>query len=399
MLPLDQIPRRGRLAGAPVYACLFAALLWALLPGVARAVDFPIKARQAVLMDADSGAILLQHNADELMYPASMSKIVALLLIFKALKSGQIKADDMVMMSQNAWRKGGAVSNTSAMMVPVNTRERLDQMILGIIVQSGNDASIAIAEHMAGSEEAFARQMEEEARRIGLKRSTFRNATGLHHPEHQMTARELAIASRYLIREFPEFYPQFGQREFIYRKHRFFNRNPLLALPLGVDGIKTGHTSQAGYGLVASAKQDNRRIILVVNGYDRQDDRKSESAKLIEWGFRAFGEFKLFDADDTVGEARVFGGDRMYVPLTGNGPLSVVLPKQPANQKLKAEIVYQGPVKAPISKGDPIATLRVTSSSGASSETQLYAAVDVARGSMWRRGLDSLMHLAMRWMR
>lgn len=399
MLPLAPIRRRRRLAGARIAICLIAALLGALMPGVAAAVDFPIKARQAILIDADSGAVLLQHNPDQLMFPASMSKIIALLIIFKALKSGQIKADDMVMMSQNAWRKGGAVSNTSAMMVPVNTRERLDQMILGIIVQSGNDASIAVAEHIAGSEEAFAKQMEDEAKRIGLKKSTFRNATGLHHPEHQTTARDLAIAARFMLREYPEFYPQFGQREFNYRKHRFFNRNPLLSLPLGVDGVKTGHTSQAGYGIVASAKQDNRRIILVVNGYEREADRKAEAAKLLEWGFRAFAEFKLFEEGASVGEARVFGGERMYVPLTGNGPVSVVLPKLPANQKLKAEIVYRGPLMPPVTKGDPVAMLRVTSSNGASSEVQLYAAADVAKGPVWRRGLDSLFHLTMKWMR
>lgn len=399
MLPPAPHRRRRRFTGAGISICLLAALLSALLPALARAVDFPIKARQAILIDADSGAVLLQHNADQLMFPASMSKIIALLLIFKALKNGQVKADDMVMMSQNAWRKGGAVSNTSAMMVPVNTRERLDQMILGIIVQSGNDASIAVAEHIAGSEEAFARQMEEEAKRIGLKKSTFRNATGLHHPEHQTTARDLAIAARYLLREYPEYYAQFSQREFNYRRHRFFNRNPLLSLPLGVDGIKTGHTSLAGYGIVASAKQDNRRIILVVNGYEREPDRKAEAAKLIEWGFRAFGEFRLFDEGASVGEARVFGGERMYVPLTGNGPVSVVLPKLPANQKLKAEIIYRGPLMPPITKGDPVARLRVTSSSGATSEVQLFAGADVAKGPMWRRGLDSLLHLSMKWMR
>ena len=152
-------------------------------------------------------------------------------------------------------------------------------------------------------------------------------------------------------------------------------------------------------GIVASAKQDNRRIILVVNGYDREPDRKAEAARMIEWGFRAFGEFKLFDAGENVGEARVYGGDRMYVPLTGNGPLSVVLPKQPANQKLKGEIVYRGPLMPPITKGDAVATLRVTSTTGASSEVQLYAATDVAKGPMWRRGLDSLLHIAMKWMR
>jgi D-alanyl-D-alanine carboxypeptidase (penicillin-binding protein 5/6) len=367
--------------------------------GTARAVDFPIKAKQAILIDADTGAVLFHKNADELMYPASMSKIMALAVIFKALKAGTIKPDEMIMVSENAWRRGGGVSHTSAMMVPINTRERLDLLIQGIIVQSGNDASIAIAEAIGGSEDDFARMMEQEARRIGLKMSTFRNSTGLFHPEHKMTARELALLARHLITEYPEFYAGFSQRELAYRKHRFFNRNPLLGL-LGVDGIKTGHIKEAGYGIVVSAKQDNRRIILVINGHERADERKAEAIKLLEWGFRSFGEFKLFEAGEVVGQARVWGGDRMYVPLHGlnSGAVSVVLPRFPAGQKLKAEIIYKGPLKPPVRKGDAVALLRVTSSSGAVAETKLYAGEDVAPAGVMRRGLDSIVMLAFRWL-
>ncbi|HRD74879.1 MAG TPA: D-alanyl-D-alanine carboxypeptidase family protein [Hyphomicrobiaceae bacterium] len=366
----------------------------------ARAVDFPIKAKQAILIDADSGAVLFQKNADDLMYPASMSKIMALAVIFKALKAGTLKLDEPILMSENAWRKGGGVSYTSAMMVPVNTREKLEQLILGIIVQSGNDASIAIAEAIAGSEEAFARMMEEEARRIGLTKSTFRNSIGLFHPEHKMTARELALLARHLVIQFPEYYPWFSQREFLYRKHRFFNRNPLLGLPIGVDGIKTGHIKEAGFGIVVSAKQDNRRIILVINGHERADERKAEAVKILEWGFRSFGEFKLFEAGEVVGQARVWGGTRMYVPLSGlnGGAVAVVLPRFPAGQKLKAELIYKGPLKPPLKKGDAVATLRVTSSSGATAETPLYAAEDVEPAGMVRRGFDSMMMMAFRWM-
>jgi D-alanyl-D-alanine carboxypeptidase (penicillin-binding protein 5/6) len=359
--------------------------------------EFTTRARQAVLMDADSGAILFQHRAEEAMSPASMSKLMTLAVVFKAIKSNQMRLDDELLVSANAWRRGGAPSGTSAMLIPVNTREKLENLLQGIIVQSGNDAAIAIAEGVAGGEDAFARLMTEEGRRIGLRNSTFKNATGLYHPEHLTTARDLAVLARHIIREHPTLYPMFAQREFVYRKHRFLNRNPVLG-SLGVDGLKTGFIKEAGYGLVASAKQGNRRLILVINGLDKAEERKTEAIRLLELGFKSFTEFKLFDAGEVVGQARVWGGSRMWVPLTGNGELAIILPRYPANQKLKAEIIYKGPLKTPIKKGDQIAMLRVTSSSLAINELPLFAAEDVAPGGMARRGLDSLLHMAFRWL-
>ena len=360
--------------------------------------EITTKARQAVLMDAESGAILYQHRADEMMSPASMSKLMTLAVVFKALKTGQVKPDDEFLMSVNAWRKGGAPSGTSAMMVPVNTREKLEQYLQGIIVQSGNDACIAVAEGMAGSEEAFAKLMTEEARKIGMPKSVFKNATGLYDPDHLTTARELAILARHLIREYPDYYPRFAQREYKYRNHKPFpNRNPILGSGLGVDGMKTGYIKEAGYGIVASAVQNNRRLILVINGLEREADRKAEALRLLEWGFKSFVDFKLFDSGEVVGQARVWGGNRMWLPLTGNGELSVMLPRFPANQKLKAEIIYKGPLKAPIRRGDQVAVLRVTSSSQAVNEVPLYAAEDVQGAGIMRRGLDTLVHMALRW--
>jgi D-alanyl-D-alanine carboxypeptidase (penicillin-binding protein 5/6) len=282
-------------------------------------------------------------------------------------------------------------------MVPVNTKAKLSELMQGIIVQSGNDACIAVAEGMAGSEEAFASLMEAEARRLGLKRSKFRNSTGLYHPEHLMTARELAILARHLIQEYPEYYKIFGQKEFQYRKHKFINRNPLLFLSLNADGLKTGFIKEAGYGLVGSAEQEGRRLIVVVGGLATAEDRKEEARRLLEWGFKSFTEVKLFDAGDTVGQARVWGGERMYVSLVGRGDLAVVLPRFPANQKLRAEIVYKGPLKTPIRKGDQVAKLRVISSSSAVNEVPLYASEDIAAAGIMRRGIDSLMYLALRW--
>jgi serine-type D-Ala-D-Ala carboxypeptidase (penicillin-binding protein 5/6) len=356
--------------------------------------EFVSKARNAIVMDADSGAIMYQVKADELIAPASMSKLMTLAVVFRALKAGQIKLDDQFLMSENAWRRGGAPSRTSAMMVPLNTRVKLDELLQGIIVQSGNDAAIAVAEGLAGNEAAFAKTMIEEARRIGLKKSEFRNATGLSHPEHVMTARELAILARHLIKEYPEYYPRFAQREFNYSKHRFINRNSLLSANIGADGLKTGHLAEAGYGLVGSATQDGKRLVVVIAGLATDNDRKEEGRKIFEWGFKNFTEFKIFDAGEVVGHARVWGGGQLYVGLKGKGDVSVILPRFPANQKLKGEIVYQGPLKPPIKAGAQIAVLRVTSSSGASNDIALFAAEDVQPAGMVRRGLDSLAHLA-----
>jgi D-alanyl-D-alanine carboxypeptidase (penicillin-binding protein 5/6) len=360
--------------------------------------EFAAKARQAILMDAESGAVLFAHNADEEMYPASMSKIMTIIMIFKALKAGTLKMSDEFVMSEHAWRTGGAPSRTSAMMVPIHTREPLEQLLQGIIVESGNDACIAVAEGMAGNEAAFAAQMEEEARRLGLKKTTFRNSTGLFHPEHKTTAREMAILARHLIVEYPQFYPMFAQREFKYRKHTFHNRNPLLGLDFGADGIKTGHLKESGFGMIASAKQGNRRLILVINGLDKAEERKNEAVRMLEWGFRTFGDFKLYDTGEVVGEARVWGGSRMFVPLDGGaGSVSVLLPRLPANQRLKAEIIYKSPLKAPIKKGDRVATLRVISSTHAVNEVPLYAAEDVETAGVMRRGLDTIVQMTLGW--
>jgi D-alanyl-D-alanine carboxypeptidase (penicillin-binding protein 5/6) len=212
-----------------------------------------------------------------------------------------------------------------------------------------------------------------------------------------MSVRDLAVLSRHIIKSYPEYYATYGQREFAYRKHKFINRNPLLSLSIGVDGLKTGFIKEAGYGIAASAKQGDRRLIAVVNGCATAEERKEEARKLLEWGFRAFTEFKIFSAGEIIGQARVWGGDRMFVSLAGIEDVTVLLPRFPVNQRLKADIVYNGPLKTPIRKGDPIARLRVVSSTNTQNDVQLFAIEDVAAGPMWRRGLDSLTHLATRW--
>jgi D-alanyl-D-alanine carboxypeptidase (penicillin-binding protein 5/6) len=318
-------------------------------------------------------------------------------MMFLALRSGELKLEDEFLMSEHAWRTGGAPSRTPAMFVPLGKTAKVDELIKGIIVQSANDASISVAENMKGSEALFAEAMTAEARRLGLKTSTFKNATGFHHPEHLMTVREIAVLARIIIKQFPEYYPLFAQRELAYRSHKFHNRNPLLGLVAGVDGLKTGYIKEGGYGIVASAKQDNRRLILAINGAGTAEERRDDARRLLEWGFRNFSEAKLFEAGEVVGHARVWGGERMYLPLVGSDGVSVVLPRFPANPKVTARIFYKGPLKPPVKKGDQIAMLRVTTANDATSEVPLYAAEDVERAGFVRRGLDSLLYLATRW--
>ncbi len=358
--------------------------------------DFTPKSKHAILMDGDTGGILFRFNSDVLVPPASMSKIMTAAIVFKLLKQGKLQMSDEFVMSVNAWRKGGAPSGTAAMMVPVNTKVRLDELMQGMLVQSGNDAAMAIAEGIAGNEDAFARLMEEEARRIGLPKSQFRNSTGLYHPDHLMTVRELAVLARHIIKEYPEYFPLFAQREFLYRRHKFANRNPMLFADPNVDGMKTGYIKQSGYGIVVTSKVNSRRLIVVVAGAASEAERRDEVRRLLDWGSTNVGEFKLFDSNEIVGRARVWGGNSFYVPLTGNGDVNVWLPRFPAAQRLRGEIVYEGPLKAPLSKGTEVARLRVTSTSNAMQEVPLYAAEDVPEGGLMRRGLDSLAHLAFR---
>ncbi len=377
------------------FCVLLAGTQWAISAGG----QFSTPAKYALLMDASTGSILYQKNADELMAPASMSKLVTLAVVFRALKAGKYKLSDEFKMSVNAWRTGGAPSRTASMFVPVHKTATLEQLIRGIIVQSGNDAAISIAENMAGSEAAFAKRMTAEARRIGLEKATFGNATGLPHPKQLMTAMELAKLARFLIRTYPEYYPWFAQKIFKYRRHRFFSRNPLLYANIGVDGLKTGSLKASGHGMVASAKQGKRRLIAVLNGLRTKKLRKDEVKKIIEWGFKSLGEFRLFDAGQVVGHAKVWGGETMYVPLVGAADGVIIsLPKYPIDQRIRAAVVYKKPLKAPIRKGDEVAHLKVVSSSSAISIVPLYAGRDVKRAGIASRGLDSLLHMALGWL-
>jgi D-alanyl-D-alanine carboxypeptidase (penicillin-binding protein 5/6) len=359
---------------------------------------FDTKAKHAILMNVDADLIFYEKDADTLMSPASMSKLMTLAVVFRELKAGHIKLDDQFKVSEHAWRDGGAPSGSSAMFAPLNSTVSVEDLIRGVTVQSGNDACIILAEGISGSEDAFVKEMNKYAKEIGLTKSHFENSTGLPADGHVMTARELALLADYLIKNYAEYYHYFGEKEFVYGKWRFTNRNPLVFEDLGVDGLKTGFIEDAGYGLVASAVRDNQRVILVVSGLNTKKEREEEPRKLLEWGFKSFKPYRLFDQGEKVSDALVWGGTRHYVPLVGNNNIDIILPFNTSGQ-VTAQIVYDGPIKAPIRKGDQVATLRVTAAdTKATNDIPLYAGEDVGQSNFAMRGLDSLFVLAFGWM-
>jgi D-alanyl-D-alanine carboxypeptidase (penicillin-binding protein 5/6) len=341
-------------------------------------------AREAILMDSTTGEVLFEKNADTPMAPASMSKLMTVYMIFERLRDGRLSLDDTFTVSENAWRKGGAKSGSSTMFLDPGTRVRAEDLIRGIIVQSGNDASIVIAEGLAGSEEAFALEMTARARGLGLRGSVFKNATGWPDPGHQMTARDLAILAIRTIEDFPEYYHYYTEREFTYNGIRQTNRNPLIYKDIGVDGLKTGHTQDSGYGLAASAKRGDRRLVLVVNGLLSRKARGREPERLLEWGFREFNNYTLFKAGDTITEADVWLGRDTTVPLVIEADLVITLARK-ARLDMKVRVEFEGPIAAPIAKGDRLAKLVVTAPDRAPIEVPLVAGADVERLSLFGR--------------
>jgi D-alanyl-D-alanine carboxypeptidase (penicillin-binding protein 5/6) len=367
-------------------------------PQAVQAQNFQTTAPTAILMDAGSHAVLFEKNADELTAPASMAKTMTAEVVFNEIKNGRLNFDSEFTISENAWRKGGGGSGGSAMFARVNTSIRLEDLLRGLIVQSGNDAAIAIAEGIAGTEDNFARMMNERAKQIGLTKSTFRNATGYGHPEQKTTVRDLSKLALHIIETYPDLYKIFGEREFTWNKIRQQNRNPLLFLDIGADGLKTGNIDESGYGLIGSAVQNDQRLIVVVNGLKTAKDRAAESRKLLDWGFRAFETQQLFAEGQIVGEAQVFGGSKRSLPLVSKKPVRVLVPRG-EGERVTARIIYTGPLKAPVQKGAEVARLQVNRGDMQALEMPLYANEDIQEGTLSQRALDGLLEFSTGWVR
>ena len=348
-----------------------------------------ISAPHAILIEAKQGSVLFEQDADTLIYPASLAKLMTAEYIFHLLEEGKIKPSDEYRISENAWRKGGAPSGGSTMFAAIHSQVTVDNLLHGMIIQSANDACIAFAEALAGNEAEFGKKLTARAREIGLEKSTFTNSNGLPDPGEQVTTRELGKLARHIINTYPEFYKLFGEPEFTWNKIRQYNRNPLLKMGIGADGLKTGFTKEAGYGLVGSAVQDGLRLIVVVNGLKNPNQRANDAKKLLEWGFRNFEGRVLFAEGQIIGSAKVYGGEDGYVPLRSTAPVRVMVPKS-GSDRLLARIVYTGPVPAPVKEGQPIGHIKVWRNDAVVLEMPLQAAASIGRGNLPQRAFDAV---------
>ncbi|GAB5471033.1 MAG: D-alanyl-D-alanine carboxypeptidase family protein [Rhodospirillales bacterium] len=363
------------------------ALLLVLLIPTFGATALETKARSAVLLDAETGAVLFSKNADQRLPPASMSKLMTAFVVFERLAQGLLSLDDRLPVSERAWRKGG-----SKMFVEVGDSVTVSDLLRGMIVQSGNDASIVLAEGLAGSESAFVREMNAMARDIGLTDSTFANATGWPDPQHLMTARDLATLARIVIERFPQYYAIYSEEEFTWNDITQRNRNPLLFRDIGADGIKTGHTREAGYCLVASAEVDGRRLILVVMGLESSRERAEEAERLLAWGFREFTSYRLFQAGELLDEAPVWMGEQATVPLIAPTEISVNMLRA-ARDRMGVKLIYQSPIAAPIAAGQEIAVLSVEAPGTPAVDFPIVAGQSVGEASILGRMIQGVTEL------
>ena len=381
-----------RLGRALRLCAVLSFLLPAVGVGAASAQGFQTAAPHAILIDADSGSVLFEKAADELFSPASMAKLMTTEIVFNEIRQGRLTMDSEFVISEDAWRRGGAGGGGSSMFAQLNSRIKLTDLLRGLIVQSGNDAAIALAEGIAGSEENFGRMMTARAKEIGLSRSTFRNATGYSAPDQKVTARDLSKLAIHLIETYPDLYKMFAEREFTWNKIKQQNRNPLLTLDIGADGLKTGFLEESGYGLTGSAVQGGQRLVMVLSGLKTARDRASESRKLVEWGFRAFEPRQIFASGETVTEASVYGGTKGGVALVAKKPIRLLVPRG-SGDKIAARVIYRGPLMAPVEEGKQVARLRITRGETQALDLPLFAAETVAAGSIPQRALDAALEV------
>lgn len=365
-------------------AFAFGALLCASLMRPFSAFAIETAAKQAFLIDFDTKTVLFEKQADKPMPPASMSKLMTAYVLFDHLQNGSLDLDDEFRVSRNAWKKGGAKTGSSTMFLKEGQRVKVRDLLRGIIVQSGNDACIVAAEGLAGSEEDFVALENAKAKELGLTNTHLVNPTGWPDEKHLMSPRDLATLAERLIRDFPEYYPIYSEKEFTYNKIKQGNRNPLLYLMPEADGLKTGHTSASGYGLVASAKRKDRRLILVVNGLKSMKERSNEAERLMRWGLREFSNYKVLEKGVKVVSVPVWLGVSRRVAAVPDE--NVVLTLKAGGQKnLKVVVRYDSPLKAPVKKGQVVATAQIVVPDQEPREINLYADRDVAKVGFFER--------------
>ncbi len=372
----------------PLTLLTLAAALLSPIIAAAQTSGFETAAPHAIIMDSATGLVLFEKDARRPVAPASMTKILTAEMVFDAIREGRITMDTEFKVSEEAWRRGGAKSGSSTMFLKLGSSVRVEDLLRGVIIQSGNDACIVLAEGLAGSETAFADMMTAHARKVGLESVTFRNATGWPHPEHRISTFDLAQLGQRSIERYPEFYSLYSEKDFTWNGIRQGNRNPLLGQFTGADGLKTGHTEVSGFGLVGSARRGDDRRIIVLNGLDSKRQRSEESVRLMTAAFDSFGAYKLYDANEAVGAVDVYMGASNKVEAIISEDLYAGL-YRPDRSKLRTQMRYKT-VAAPIAKGDVIAELIVAEPGKAERVIPLVAANDVARLGMFGRAMKSL---------
>ena len=348
-----------------------------------------ISAPNAILLDAGTNTVLFEKGADDLVPPASTVKILTAEMIFRDLAAGKIKLDDEYVVSEYAWRNGGGPAGGTAMFLPLKSSARVEDLLRGLLVQSGNDAALVLAEGTAGSEETFVLRMNKRASELGLVKSRFSSPWGKFNEEQKVTAREMAKLASHIIAAYPTYYPYFGEKEFTWNKIRQQNRNPLLTMSLGADGLMTGALEKGDFGLVASAVQEGRRLIVAVYGAKTAKERAEDAQKLLQWGFRNFDEKELFKAGEVIGPAQVYGGVKGSVDLASKTDVKALLPHA-GTEKLSGKIIYDGPISAPVAAGTSLGRLVIRRGQAVILEQPLETTEAIAQGALWRRTFDAI---------
>ncbi len=379
-------------------AFVAATALLALACGANAQDLFVTKARQAYMIEAETGSILLSKNPDEEIPPASLAKLMTMEVVFHAIETGKLKLTDQFVVSENAWRKGGAPSGGSTMFAKLKSSIALSDLVQAVIVQSANDGCIVIAEGVAGSEENFAKMMTERARVIGLKVSEFKNATGLPADGQKVTMRELVALAQHIWREYPQFWHYYSQKEFTWNDIKQKNRNPLLALDIGAEGMKTGFTEASGYAIVGVVQRGGKRVFVAMSGLQSEQERAEEARKMLEWGVSAFDKIDIFAGGEVLGDAKVYGGSQDAVPVVAKGPIALYVPIT-NRDRLKARVIYNGPIPAPVAAGQEVGVFRVWIGDTISQEIPVFAAKDVETGPIHKRALDAVEELMTGWLR
>ncbi|SHF91975.1 D-alanyl-D-alanine carboxypeptidase (penicillin-binding protein 5/6) [Kaistia soli DSM 19436] len=382
---------------APRQALIAVALLQLSVAAVQAQQAFDSKAPRAILIDVDSGATLYRKAENDPFEPAAMAKMMTMAVVFDALKAGEVKIDQTFKVSENAWRTGGAPSRGATMFAALKSGVPVADLLRGAIVQAGNDACLILAEGIAGSEAAFVVRMNEKAAALGLTGSSFRNVTGLADPEQKTTAADLATIANYLALTHPDLYKIYAEPDFTWNKIYQRNRNPLLAAGIGVDGLSTGYSETAGFGLTASALRDGHRLTAVVSGLPTDKARAEEASKLFDYADTAFERIRFFGAGETIADARVYGGVAGGVPLATTAPLDVLLVRG-ARDRIRARLVYDGPLVAPVKAGQQVGTVKVYVGDDLLVEKPVVTMADVATGTMERRAFDALGELLIGWL-